>query len=104
MPIRRFLAVILIAAILGTGVPAPREARAVDTAVIVIASIVAWFGAVILATYFIRNHDSGTGFGQSSVSPLIDGQKFALVPAEPPKVRFGTSCARTPDGPSLLCW
>jgi len=102
MRIRRLLVAIVIAAVLGTGMPAPREAHAVDTAVIVISSIVAWFGVVILATYLIRNHD--TAFGQSSESPLLPGQQFALKPVEPAKVRFGASCARTPDGPSLLCW
>jgi hypothetical protein len=106
MRIRRLLVAIVIAALIGTGMPAPREAQAVDTAVIVVTSIVAWFGIVVLATYLIRSHDSA--FGQSSASPsLVDvagQQQYALKPVEPAKVRFGASCARTPDGPSLLCW
>jgi hypothetical protein len=104
MGIRRLIAAILIAAILGTGMPAPREAEAVDTAVIVVASVVGWFGLVWAATYFIRNRDSA--FGQSSVSPLLEGQEqqYMLRPAEPETVRFGAPCARTAGGPSLVCW
>ena len=102
MGIRRLLAVVLIATILGTGVAAPPKAEAVETAVIVVGSIVAWFGIVVLATYLIRHTDSS--FAQSSESPLIDGQKFMLRPVEEPKVRFGEGCARLAEGPSLVCW
>lgn len=104
MSIRRLLAVILIATLLGTGVPNPPKAHAISTGVIVAIGVVGWFGLVVLATWLIRRN-SDSGFSQSSVSPLAsDGLRFLIEPREEPRVRFAGACAPTADGPSLVCW
>lgn len=104
MSIRRLLAVLLIATLLGTGMPNPPKAHAISTGVIVAIGVVGWFGLVVLATWLLRRN-SETGFNQSSVSPLVaDGRRYLLQPREDPKVRFWRDCAPSGDGPALVCW
>jgi ABC-type dipeptide/oligopeptide/nickel transport system permease subunit len=104
MSIRRLLVVILIAALLGSGIPNPPKAHAGNTGVIIAVGVVGWFGLVILATWLVRRN-SDSGFNQSSVSPLVsDGRRFLIEPREKPRVRVGHDCAPTADGPSLVCW
>lgn len=107
MGFRRFVIVVLIAAILGTGITHPPEAHAVSTAVIVVSAVVGWFAAVILVTWLIRR-SGNTSFAQSSASPLLSEERlddrYALHPVEPRRVRYGFDCGASADGPSLVCW
>ena len=104
MRIRRLVVIILVAALLGTGITNPPKAQAGNTGVIIAVAVVSWFGFGVLATWLVRRN-TDSGFSQSSVSPLApDGQRFLIEPKEQPKVRFGHECAPTADGPSLVCW
>jgi len=105
MSVRRFLAVLLVAAILGTGMPNPPKSDANNLAVIIPVSIVAWFGLVILATYIIRNKND-SGFSQSSVSPFLANDRLALARRDESTVRVGRDCPGAADGspPPLFCW
>ena len=102
--IRRLIAAVLIATVLGTGIPNPPEARADDTAWIVIGSIVGYFGVILLATWWLRSRDSG--FDQSSVSPLVplDQLPERQVENRGP-VRVAHECGVRPgESLPLLCW
>lgn len=103
MPFRRLIAIFLVAALLGTSAPNPPEARADDTALIVIGSIVGYFGVILLATWLVRRSDSS--FSQSSVSPFLPGDALeARIDHEQERVRVGPGCAALGQGLSVVCW
>jgi len=104
MWIRRLIAITLITTLLGTQIPNPPEAEALDTGVIVAISIVSYFSAILLATWWLRNRTE-SGFTQSSVSPFLDQGQYARRPEGGlPRIRFGFECRASEDGPSLFCW
>lgn len=104
MRIRRLIVATIAAAVLGTGVHAPRETRASDTAIIVTASVVGYFAILGGLVWYLRSRDSG--FSESSVSPLLanDALLSQRRDAGRDRVRLGPDCLRPGHAPSLVCW
>lgn len=104
MRIRRLIAALLMAAVLGMGIHSPRPARADDTALIVVGSIAVYFGVIFGATWYLRNR--GSGFSESSVSPFLPGGQLpsTAAPSRPGSVRVGPDCAALKQGLSVVCW
>lgn len=100
---RRLLAALLIATVLGTGMPDPPEAHADDTAWIVIGSIVGYFSVVILATFLLRSTDR-PGFEQIGDTQFAPGLEPGARAGAEGEVRFGQRCATMERGPALVCW
>lgn len=104
MRVRRLLATVLIAAVLGAGISNPRPAHADNTAWIVIGSIVGYFAVIVAATWFLRSQDPS--FRESSVSPLLPGESPAgrSGSSDDRGFRIGADCGRLGQGPPLVCW
>lgn len=97
MRLKRTLAIAAVVGVLSTGLMAPAPARADNTALIVIASISAYVGVLLVATYLVYRTPPPDSFAAMPVPPEDDRR------TQPP-VKLAPRCAQQSGGLTLVCW
>jgi hypothetical protein len=93
---------VVVAAVIGVllfGAVRPSPARAVNTAVLVIGSIVAFAGFVVVGTLLTTHRHGATTLQEVSGE---DPDQPAHAPGS--TVRWGAHCRPTSEGQPLVCW
>jgi hypothetical protein len=98
MGLKKLIAALVIAGVLGTGIVQPRPAHADDTAIIVVASIAAWVAFLVIGTYFVYGRDDD----EESLLPR-DIPVQSRSPDD--SFRVGSGCLRASEGHmNAICW
>jgi ABC-type nickel/cobalt efflux system permease component RcnA len=101
MSLKRTAAIIALVAVLATGILMPEPAHADNTALIVVASVVAYVVVVVTAAWLIYRAPSTT-----DTAPLLPTTHDAPLAQDrsPEAVHFGRHCAQDTGGLTLACW
>jgi len=96
---KRTVVVVAVIAALLYGAVRPAPARAANTAVLIVGSIVAFVGFVVVGT-LLTTHRQGAASLQEVPGATSD------QPLQAPRgtVRWGTHCRPTSEGQPLVCW
>ena len=96
---KRTVVVLAVIGALLFGAVRPSPARAANTAVLVVGSIVAFVGFIVVGTLLTTHRQ-----GAASLQEVPGASSDHAMQAPGGTVRWGTHCRPTAEGQPVLCW